>query len=266
MATKTEIKKWIKEITTPLLKPYGYKFGPVKEFGNALAFYKKTDIDFAYIGVSIYRDHELQFGGIHYVNLKLVEKLFEITNDKEIIRYGRIMYIPETHPYYEYVKKRDFTYRQIITSKEQLQDYLQPLLDQFDRNVELVKHYKYIPNLLQKWEEVQAIHEKIGNYEIVNLYFPSPYKYFFVYYLARLVNYKNSNNIFNYSISIMEMIRKEIIDDGDIEGSKEYDGQIQSMHKIKTYFDTISKEEFTQLQEEFAPFLIDPKTDVSDIV
>ena len=54
MATKTEIKKWIKEITTPVLKPYGYKFGPVKEFGNALAFYKKTDIDFAYILVDIY--------------------------------------------------------------------------------------------------------------------------------------------------------------------------------------------------------------------
>ena len=260
MATKTEIKKWIKEIVTPAIEPYGYKFGAVKEFGNALAIYKKTKISFSDLMIDIYSNCEIQIGGIDFVNLILIEKIFNITNNKEVLRMNRLMYIQETHPYYEYVKKRDFSFIQIIKSKKQLEVYLHPLLDQFDDSMKLVAYYKYIPNLLQKWEEVTNVEPQ--NYELINSYFPSPFKYFYIYYLARLVNYKSSDKILTYSISIMDMIRREIIEEGDIEGSKEYDKQIQSMDKLKTYFNTISKEDFEQLQEDFQEFLIGSKQSV----
>lgn len=257
MATKTEIKKWIKEILQPVIKPYGYKTGMEKKYTGAFGIYKETPEYFDYFLIDIYRDKTVQLSIFDTINKISNKKLVEITGIEKI-EYATLMQFPETDPYYAMSKQKDFSYEVPIQIKPQLQTYLQPLIDNFANNVKLVNHYRYIPNLLKKWEEVEKIYEQTGNYEIRNSYFPSPYKYFHIYFFYRILNYMESDDFYKKVVEHYEdTIKKYRKKKHHLEST--YVENLNNFKKLKTYFDTLSPEELAQLKEEFKPFLTPPK-------
>jgi len=261
MPTKTEIRKWIKEMVRPIIKPHSYKIGPNKEFGILFGIHKKTNHCFISKLIDITNDKKVYISAFSIQNLLLESKLISLTGNEEYKR-SFLYYLMETHPYHKYIIEKDFSYRKPIETREQLEIYFQPLIDNFSNNLKLLNHYQYFPNLLKNWNSIRADVEK-HNSDFFYSRFPSPYSYSQFLYISELLNDNSSSEIFKEGIKMMEAAIVRMKKKNNLRLIKINEMKIEEIHKVKTYFDNLSQLELEELKEEFKEFLTPPKTTIT---
>jgi len=168
MATKTEIKAWLKDELNEVVKPLGFKIGTFPAIGT-IAIYKENDLGWDCIWFDIDSN---SIAMVVFKRVEAIEGLLYKTTGVERYKVisNTIRISIDTERYYYFA----------TTTREDLAKYLEHLKVQFPSVVEKFNYYAEPKHILELWDSLEKKDEK-G-------FFQTSFKYCNILVISRLCN------------------------------------------------------------------------------
>jgi len=215
MVGKVQQRKWIKEILKDEVSKYGFKLKISKEITGGFTLFREDlfGYDYIYFDQSSF-DKLIISLPVKRINI-IHEKLFDVTG------------------FYRSLTNTGLS-KQTISTKYQMQKYLEPLKDNFCKYVEELDKYNDIHEVLNIWEKLQSGDERGG-------FVSNSYCEHIIYFLSKLFNEELS--CMTYSDAVRGYKRE--IDNG----YHIFKQHLQDIEKVKSYFEQVSIEEIEVIKK-----------------